>query len=116
MLSTIENNQPFLPTASTKPKFEVIYNKKRTITKSAENHSFYYLDKVGQDNNHSLLVHSRREHNDLLNKVIVEGKLSGRSFVIEGLGAEITEEECGKPGVSDLQVVDCVGKIAMRPN
>lgn len=102
-------------TASEKPKLEVIYNKKRTTTKSAKYNSFNYVDRVGQDENHSLIVGSKEwEYEDPMTMITVEGKLSGNSFVMER-PAETTEE-CGKPGVPDMKVVKCVGKIKLRPN
>lgn len=100
------------PSASKKP-FEVIYNRKKTITKSNNIEYFVYQDfttKLVKD--HVLNVFARVNPGEEYHKMRIAGKIVNKSFAIEGLPVK-SEEGCGKDGLVDMHTVICEGKIKL---
>ena len=100
---------------SRKP-FEVIYDRKQTITKSTEISQLNYEDTIvrGVYNSSALRFYTRINSGEDANSVYIIDRLANKSFVIEGLPAE-SKEICGKVGLDDLDMHTCSGKIKVRP-
>lgn len=93
----------------------MIYNKRNTVTKSAQNHKFKYDHYFYEEQ--TLLVFSSHNEDDKYDwhKIVLEGKLPESSFTIEGL-PEDSKHECGEPGLPNARTTWCVGRIKLQPN
>lgn len=98
-----------------KKPFEIIYDHKRTITKSSEINYFLYNDITKLVKGHVLNAFVRINPRESTHEMHIVDKLVDRSFTIEGLPAG-SDEKCGKEGLEDMNMIGCRGKIKLRPN
>lgn len=97
-----------------KKPFEVIYDKKRTITKSNDIEYFVYQEIDTIFNDRVLNVHVKISPAEADYQLQVSGKLVNRSFIVEGLPAKFQQGGCAKEGLTDLLLTLCRGKIRVR--
>lgn len=90
----------------------MIYDRKRTITKSTEISQLNYDDTMISIY-HSLGFDAKISSGEKAHVYILD-RLTNKSFVIESLPAD-SKEFCGKVGLDDLDMVSCSGEIKVRP-
>ena len=61
----------------------------------------------------SFTARTSSKEKELLMKIT--GRIANNPFIIEGLPEE-SDEECVKAGLKDVRLVECKGKIKIRPS
>lgn len=108
------NNRIFSPFTA-KSNFEVTYDKKRTILKSSGPHKFEYNYAFESNEKQNFSVLSAYDPYSKDIEMKIAGKLAEKSFTIEWVSGG-RDQECGKPGLPDVQVTECLGSLKLSPN
>lgn len=92
----------------------MLYQGKQAIIKSAQKiDELKYKDTILANEFHNLSFNATI--NGQKSWLKINDRLVDRSLVIEGLTEE-SEEECVQPGLEDLKMIECKGKLKVKPN
>ena len=91
----------------------MIYNGDRTSIKSIGIKEIIFKDTILADEFHNFSFNATIENEKSWLKIY--DRLVDRSLAIEGVPGT-NEEECIQPGLENLKMIQCKGKIKVKPN